>query len=81
VKQGSLQALWSIEVKVRQQSTDYGVMADYKTVEWMDPGVVRFGRLLSDREKDWVVGEVLAWLEQVRLLVVLHRSGSGWEGQ
>jgi hypothetical protein len=46
-----------------------GGIVHYKTVEWVDSGIVNFGRLstLQDHERELVVREVLAWLDQVRV--------------
>jgi hypothetical protein len=64
------QALRSIEVAVRRKATTDGdgthVFVTH-TVEWRDGGeVVTFGEFLKwDQERAWLVGEVLAWLQQV----------------
>jgi hypothetical protein len=71
VRRGASQALWGIEARrYRQHRDSDGHAHHYKKIEWTDQEVVEFGaNLLSDYEKEWVVGEVLAWLQQVGGLI------------
>jgi hypothetical protein len=79
-RRGLAQVLGSIEVAVRRRETPGRVcgthVSEACTVEWRDSGeFVKFGELVkSNYERLWLVGEVLAWLQQVRLPVLSCRQ-------
>jgi hypothetical protein len=51
-------------VKTKERTIDeYGQVAPYTCVEWMDQGEVGFEALVLDQA--WIVQEVLTWLAQV----------------
>jgi hypothetical protein len=76
VKRGASQALKSIEVKSWQRYDGDGDYTDFTQVQWKDSGVeIRFGAADTytspkrDQDRKRVVGEVLAWLQQVGVSV------------
>jgi hypothetical protein len=88
VRRGKLQALWSIQVASQQHEVFHRGgngrperrTKRVHTVEWVDDHeAVHFGpHLESEHERWWVVGEVVAWLEQVGPPVCPAMGGSGW---